>query len=88
MIILLDHASTIQSPLVVTLIGIGVTSLVALVGAAFKMVVQLARMQFAIGQIQSDIVEMRNDPDVMRWSNYGRAGAAFGVTAPKGAAGQ
>lgn len=88
MTILLEHASAIQSPLVVTLIGIGVTSLVALVGAAFKMVVQLARMQFAIGQIQNDILEMKHDPDVMRWSNYGRAGAAFGVTAPKGATGQ
>jgi hypothetical protein len=71
----------IQSPLVVTMVGVACTAMVVLAGAALKLVIQLAKMQSDINAIQKDITEIRTDADIMRWSNYGRATQAL-IQAP------
>lgn len=63
----------IQSPLAVTLIGAACLALITIAGAAIRIVIQLARMESAIQDIRGDISGIKSDPDVMRWSNYGRA---------------
>lgn len=65
--------SFIQSPLGVTLVGAACLALLTIAGAAIKIVIQLARMESAIQDIRGDIAGIKSDPDVMRWSNYGRA---------------
>ena len=81
--VILAAQSVFQSPLVVTLIGVGVTALLSLALAAIKMVVQLSNMQMAIAEMQKDVTELKTDPDIMRWSNYGRAVHAFGSIPPQ-----
>jgi hypothetical protein len=46
--------------------------MVTLAGAAIKIVIQLARVEATITGIGADIITLKTDPDVMRWSNYGR----------------
>lgn len=70
-------AEFLNSPLVVTLIGVGAIALVTLAGAAIKTVIQLAQLKTQVTAIAQDIQNMKGDPDVMRWSNYGRAVQAF-----------
>lgn len=67
----------LNSPLVVALISVGAIALVTLAGAALKMVIQLAQLKTQVAGIAQDIANMKADPDVMRWSNYGRAVQAF-----------
>lgn len=67
----------LNSPLVVALISVGALALVTLAGAALKMVIQLAQLKAQVTAIAQDITNMKADPDVMRWSNYGRAVQAF-----------
>lgn len=62
----------IQSPLAVTLIGVTCATLVTLAGAAIRIVIQLARVESTISSIHEELHTLRSDPDVMRWSNYGR----------------
>lgn len=69
--------STVQSPLVVTLVGVLAAALLALAGAALKLVVQLAQMKTELTAIGTALAKMEKDPDIMRWSNYGRAVQAF-----------
>lgn len=66
----------IQSPLAVTLIGVACVTMVTITGAAIQIVVRLARMEATVKDIRDDIVTLKNDPDVMRWSNYGRMNQA------------
>lgn len=70
----------IQSPLAVTLIGAACVAMLTIAGAAIRIVIQLARMESTITGIREDITSIKSDPDVMRWSNYGRATQA-GVVA-------
>ena len=69
--------SVINSPLVVALVSVAATALVMLAVAAVKVIVLLAKMASEITQIHTTLTEMKTDPDVMRWSNYGRAAQAF-----------
>lgn len=62
----------IQSPLAVTLIGAACLAMITVAGAAIKIVIQLARLESSISGMREDITEIKTDPDVMRWSNYGR----------------
>lgn len=73
MIQMTTTTSFIQSPLAVTLIGAACVALLTIATAAIKIVIQLARMESAIQDIRGDIAGIKSDPDVMRWSNYGRA---------------
>lgn len=66
-------APFIQSPLAVTLIGAACVAMLTIAGAAIRIVIQLARMESTITGIREDITSIKSDPDVMRWSNYGRA---------------
>lgn len=61
-----------QSPLGVALISFACFALITIAGAAIRMVVQMAKLQSSIEVIVKDITEIKTDPDVMRWSNYGR----------------
>lgn len=70
----------IQSPLAVTLIGAACVAMLTIAGAAIRIVIQLARMESTITGIREDITSIKSDPDVMRWSNYGRATQAGVVT--------
>lgn len=70
--------SVINSPVVVTLIGVAAAALVTMAAAAMRMVIKLAQMQTELFNIRQDISDLKGDPDVMRWSNYGRAAQAFG----------
>lgn len=67
----------INSPLVVTLLGIGAAGILSLVGATFRLVIQMAKFQTEIRSemqaIRQDLSDIKTDPDIMRWSNYGRA---------------
>lgn len=69
--------SVINSPVVVTLIGVAAAALVTMAAAAMRMVIKLAQMQTELAAIRQDISDLKTDPDVMRWSNYGRAAQAF-----------
>lgn len=82
MIILATAEPVIQSPLVVTLVGVFAAAVVALAAAALKMVIQLSQVTTQLIAIQADIADIKRDPDVMRWSNYGRAVQAFQQTPP------
>lgn len=62
-----------QSPLGVALISFACFALITIAGAAIRMVMQMTKMQSSIEVIVKDITEIKTDPDVMRWSNYGRA---------------
>lgn len=73
----------IQSPLGVTLIGAACVAMITVAGAALKIVLQLARIEQTVKSVQDDLVEMKSDPDVMRWSNYGRAMQATQGLTPK-----
>lgn len=69
--------SFVNSPVVVALIGAACTALVTLAVAGVRIVIQIAQLQTEIKSLHQDISDMKNDPDVMRWSNYGRAQQAF-----------
>lgn len=75
-------ATFLNSPLVVALISVAAVALVTLSGAALKVVIQLAQLKTQVSLIAQDIANMKGDPDVMRWSNYGRATQAFGHVPP------
>lgn len=62
-----------QSPLGVTLIGAVCVAMITVVSAALKMVLQLTRLEQTVKSVHDDVIEMKGDPDIMRWSNYGRA---------------
>lgn len=62
----------IQSPLAVTLIGVACATMVTLMASAVKVLIQLARMEALMKNVVEDITALKVDPDVMRWSNYGR----------------
>lgn len=62
----------IQSPLAVTLIGAICVAIITATGAMLKMVIQLTRIEASMKDVRDDIVAIKNDPDIMRWSNYGR----------------
>ena len=70
--------AVINSPLFVALASVAATALVTLTVAAVKMIIQLARVQSDIQAVRQDIADIKTDPDVMRWSNYGRAVRAMG----------
>lgn len=72
----------IQSPLAVTLVGAICVALLTLAGAAIRIVVQLARMEANVAAIREDVANIQRDPDIMRWSNYGRAVQALPVAVP------
>lgn len=67
----------LNMPLVVALISVGATALVTLAFAAVKTLITLAQLKTDVSAIHTAITEMKADPDVMRWSNYGRAVSAF-----------
>lgn len=67
----------INSPFVVMLFSVAATALIGLAVAAMRMVVQLARMSTELIEIRQTLTEIKTDPDVMRWSNYGRATQAL-----------
>lgn len=62
-----------QTPLGVALISFTCFAMITMAGAAIKLVVQMTRMQASVTQLIVDVSNLKNDPDVMRWSNYGRA---------------
>lgn len=70
---LLIAASFAETPLGTTLVGSACMALIVLVGAALKIVLQLARLDQSVKTLHDDLLTMKSDPDVMRWSNYGRA---------------
>lgn len=82
MIIADAQVAVINEPIVVALITVAATGLLTLAVAAMRMVVQLTRLQSTVAQIRETQLEMKADPDVMRWSNYGRATQALGGTVP------
>lgn len=67
----------LNSPLVVALISVGATALVTLAFAAVKTLITLAQLKTDVSSIHEQLATMKTDPDVMRWSNYGRAVQAF-----------
>lgn len=62
-----------QTPLAVTLIGVTCATMVTIAAAAIKIVIQLARLEASVAGLHEDVTTMKVDPDVMRWSAYGRA---------------
>lgn len=76
---LAESTPFIQSPLAVTLVGAACVALLTIAGAAIRIVIQLARVEAAVQDIRGDITGIKSDPDVMRWSNYGRATQAGAV---------
>lgn len=72
----------IESPLAAALIGAACVALVAIAGAAFRIVMQLTRLESSVADIRRDITAIQVDPDVMRWSNYGRAARSGVIEQP------
>lgn len=62
-----------QTPLAVTLIGIACGTMVTVAAASIRIVIQLARLESAVSGIREDVTAIKADPDIMRWSAYGRA---------------
>lgn len=62
----------IESPLAVTLIGSACVALIAFTTAILKMALQLTRVEASIADLRGDIAGIKQDPDIMRWSGYGR----------------
>lgn len=62
-----------QTPLAVTLIGVACATMVTIAAASLKIVIQLARLEGAVAGLRADVTEIKIDPDIMRWSAYGRA---------------
>jgi hypothetical protein len=79
MIVADTAGQVINSPIVVAIVSVAATAFVALAVAAMRMVIELAKMQTELTEIRAAIVEIKSDPDVMRWSNYGRATRALEV---------
>lgn len=77
-------ASFAETPLGTTLIGAACMGMIVLVGAALKIVLQLARLEQQVKSLHDDLLTMKTDPDIMRWSNYGRAQQATQGQFPKG----
>ncbi len=69
---LLVATSFAETPLGTTLIGAACMGLIVLIGATLKIVMQLTRMGQQITSLHDDIMQIKSDPDIMRWSNYGR----------------
>lgn len=62
----------IESPLAVTLVGVACAALIAFTTAIIKMALQLTRVEASIAGLREDIAGIKQDPDIMRWSSYGR----------------
>lgn len=62
-----------ETPLGTTLIGAACMGMIVLIGAALKIVLQLVKLEQQVKSLHDDLLTMKTDPDVMRWSNYGRA---------------
>lgn len=69
-----------QSPLGVALISFACIALLTISGAALKILLDIARMQASVTALVERVGDVERDPDIMRWSNYGRATQALGVT--------
>jgi hypothetical protein len=67
----------LNSPIIVALFSVTTTAFIAIAAAALRVVIQMARMQTELSTIVTTLSELKTDPDVMRWSNYGRAAQAF-----------
>lgn len=77
-----------NEPIVVAMASVMGAALITLVGAILRMLNKLSKMESDLGYLRSEILELKTDPDVMRWSNYGRASQAFGVPSGQGGAHQ
>jgi hypothetical protein len=73
---LASASAFLQSPLGATLVGVFCAAMLAIAGSAIKIVAQLSGMESTIKSIHDELHTLRTDPDVMRWSNYGRADRA------------
>jgi hypothetical protein len=62
-----------QTPLAVTLIGVACAAMMTIAAASLKIVIQLARLEASVSGLREDVTQLKTDPDVMRWSAYGRA---------------
>jgi hypothetical protein len=66
-----------QSPLGVALISFVCIALLAITSAALKIILQITKMQATLDNLAVRISDLERDPDIMRWSNYGRATQAL-----------
>lgn len=72
-----NTVQVLNSPFVVAMVSVAATAFVGAFIAAIKVVVDLAQIHTELKAINLTLTEMKTDPDVMRWSNYGRASQAF-----------
>lgn len=59
-----------NSPLVVTAISSGLALLMALVGVIFRLGMLISEMKSVHREMADDIRAIREDKDIMRWSDY------------------
>jgi aspartokinase len=75
-----------NQPIVVALVSIVGAAMITLIGAVFRMLNKLSKVDVQLTYLSQQITEMKSDADVMRWSNYGRAVQAGLVVPPGGSA--
>lgn len=72
MIIADASQSFIQSPLGVVIASFIGTAVIATAGAVIRMMIDVGGMAKTMASIQDDIRDLKDDSDVMRWSDYSR----------------
>lgn len=59
-----------QSPVGAVLIPLVAGAVLAIAGALIKMMLDIASLKQNVSEISRDIVDIKNDKDTMRWSEY------------------
>jgi hypothetical protein len=59
-----------QTPLGIIVTALVSASIIAMAGAVIKMMVDIATLRGLIEKISEDVLEIRNDKDTMKWSEY------------------
>lgn len=61
-----------QSPVGAVLIPLVAGAILAIAGALIKMMLDIASLKQNVSEISRDIIDIKNDKDTMRWSEYRR----------------
>lgn len=61
----------LNSPVVVVAIGVALTACVAAATAVIGLFIKVSSMEAKIKAISTDITQLVNDKDIMRWSQWG-----------------
>lgn len=73
MMIVADAGTVIDSPLVTTVIGVLMTTVIGAATAVIGLFIKVASMAKTVESIAEDVRNIAGDRDIMRWSQWGPA---------------